>query len=706
MAEIFRDPDGIAHVRGHTAADAFFGQGWVHAQDRLFQMDADRHRAHGRWAEIAGEAGLPQDRLWRRLGVGATVAAEYHDLPDEAREMFDAYAAGVNAYLAQTQELPPEYEARPEAWTPQDSMAVFKARHVLMGVWQAKLWRGRVAAAVGPVALMKLMAPLTPEERLILPPGADEAITQANLAADLDYLRAAFPETEHDGSNNWAVSGVRTRSGKPLLAGDPHRAVEVPNVYHQIHVACDEFDAIGLSFAGVPGLPHFGHNPRVAWCITHTGADSQDLYVERLRPGEYEFRGQWRPLAVSREVLRVKGGPDEPITVERTHHGPLVLPGIAFAYTANLYAGWRCLRPMLRAGSCAAFDEVMRDWVDPVNNLLTADVDGNIAYRTRGVVPIRARLNGWVPVPGWTGEHEWQGTIPYDEMPHTSNPPEGWLVTANNRVVGSDYPHYLGLTFAADDRARRIAARLTNDSAWTAAALTDVHADVRSPAAQELLGLLPKIQGPGREILAAWDGTVRADDVAPTVYNALRDELALLVAEPILGPLLQECLSPANVGGRAMLARVRRQALRQAHLDARGGLLPDGRTWPELLSEALRRGMDRLARAYGPDAERWVWRDVHKLAPQHPLGLPALTPRPRGMAGDSDTVQAASFATGADFSVLGASVARYVFDLDDWGRSGWAVPGQADAWHDHRLLPMRYDWEAIAASARAAIMVG
>lgn len=706
MAEILRDPDGIAHIRGRDARDAFFGQGWVHAADRLFQMDADRHRAYGRWAEMAGPQGLPQDRLWRRLGVGATVAAEYRALPEDAREMFDAYAAGVNGWLAQASRLPPEYGARPDPWQPWDCMAVYKARHVLMGLWQAKLWRGRVAAACGPLALMKLMAPLSPAERLILPPGADEAIRQANLAAGLDYLRAAFPETEHDGSNNWAVSGARTRSGKPLLAGDPHRAVEVPNVYYQIHIACDEFDAIGLSFAGVPGLPHFGHNPRVAWCITHTGADTQDLFVERIREGEYEFRGQWRPLEVSTETVHVRGAPDEAITIERTHHGPLVLPGIAFAYTANLYAGWRCLRPMLRTASCAEFDEVMRDWVDPVNNLLTADVDGNIAYRTRGVVPVRAPLNGWVPVPGWTGEHEWQGTIPFDEMPHASNPPDGWLVTANNRVVGDEYAHYLGLTFAADDRARRIAARLTSEAAWTVVAMTDVHADVRSPAAQELLGLLPKIQGPGREILAAWDGTVRADDVAPTVYNALRDELALLVAEPVLGPLLRECLSLANPGARAMLARIRRQALRQASIDVRGGLLPEGHTWPDLLSEALRRAMARLQREYGPDPEGWVWRDVHRLAPQHALGLAALTPRPRGMAGDSDTVQAASFAAGVDFTVLGASVARYVFDLDDWERSGWAVPGQADTWHDHRLLPMRYDWAAIAASAQAAIMVG
>jgi penicillin amidase len=715
MAEILRDPEGIPHIRARDARDAFFAQGWVHAQDRLFQMDADRHRAWGRWAEIAGPPGLAQDRLWRRLRVGASVEAEYRALPPDAREMFDAYAAGVNAYLAQAGGLPPEYGVlglRPEPWRPWDSMAVYKARHVLMGVWQAKLWRGRVAAALGPAALERLMAPLAPGERLILPPGATEAIRAASVGADLSYLRPAFPESDQDGSNNWVLAGGRTRSGKPLLAGDPHRAVEVPNVYYQNHLACDEFDAVGLSFAGVPGLPHFGHNARVAWCITHTGADTQDLFVERLRGDRYEFRGQWLPLAVCSETLRVRGGPDEPITVRCTHHGPLLCEGgeygISFAYTATSGApgGWRCLRPMLRAGSCRELDELMRDWVDPVNNLLSADVDGNIAYRTRGTVPVRHRLNGWVPVPGWTGEHEWRGVIPYEEMPHAMNPPEGYIVTANNRVVGDAYPHYLGLTFAADDRARRIAERLLAETGWTAAAMTDVHADVRSPAARELLDLLPRMEGPGREILAGWDGAVTADDVAPTVYNALRDELALLVAEPILGPLLRECLSPENMGARAMLTRIRRQALRQAYLDQPGGLLPEGRTWPELLSESLARAMARLAREYGPDPEAWTWRRVHRLAPQHPLGMAALTPRPRGMAGDGDTVQAASFAAGISFTVVGASVARYVFDLDDWERSGWVVPTQAEAWHDHRLLPMRYDWAGIAACARAAIMVG
>ena len=682
LAEVFRDPEGVPHIRASTAAEAFRTQGWVHAQDRFALMDADRRRAYGRWAEVAGPAGLPQDRLYRRLGIAARVEEEYRDLPPDAREMFDAYADGVNAFLG----------GSGEPWRPWDSMAVFKVRHVMMGVWQSKLWRGRVAAALGPAVLEKLMSPLQPGERLILPPGAQEALKSPAMGADVSYLRSAYPEGEHDGSNNWVLAGARTHSGKPLLAGDPHRAVEVPNVYYQNHVACDEFDAIGLSFAGVPGLPHFGHNARVAWCVTHTGADTQDLFVERVRGDQYEFRGEWKPLAISTETIHVKGAPDEVITIQRTHHGPLV-NGMAFAYTASAgtYTGWRCLRPMLRAGSCVEMDEVMRDWVDPVNNFLTADVDGNIAYRTRGQVPVRNRLNGWVPVPGWTGEHEWQGLIPYDEMPHAMNPSEGCIVTANNRVVGDEYPHFIALTFASEDRARRVAERITAETGWTAAAMTDVHADVRSVAAREFLGLLPAIQARSPEgaraldVLRAWDGALRADAVGPTIYNALRDELALLVAEPLLGPLLNECLSE-NVGARAVLTRIRRHALRQASLGVTGGLLPSGRSWPELLSEALERGVARLARH-----QSWVWRDVHRL-----LDF--------GMAGDSDTVQAASFATGVSFAVLGSSVARYVFDLDDWERSGWAVP-PTDAWRDHRLHPMRYDWGRVCSASGAAIIV-
>lgn len=261
--EIWRDPDGIPHVHAASAADAFFAQGFVHAQDRLWHMEYDRRRAHGRWAEYAGPGALAQDIHVRRLGLGESAGQDYQALNDETRAMLDAYAAGVNAFLEPPRTLPIEFrllDAHPEPWMPWDSLAVFKVRHVDMGPWQSKIWRARLVGQLGPDLAAKLCPGTQPNPMLIVPPGAEDH----EPASDGREIFAAHARTLAEagswtagGSNNWAVSGRRTASGRPLVAGDPHRALDVPNVYYQNHLACAEFDAIGLSFPGGPRPPAF-----------------------------------------------------------------------------------------------------------------------------------------------------------------------------------------------------------------------------------------------------------------------------------------------------------------------------------------------------------------------------------------------------------------------------------------------------------------
>ena len=260
QADIWRDVDGIPHVEAASTHDAFFVQGVVHAQDRLWHMDYDRRRANGRWAECAGSAAVVQDVYLRRLGIAASARADYAAVNAETRAMLDAYAAGVNAFLAVSSALPIEFHllgARPEPWSPWDSIAVFKMRHVEMGPWQAKLWRARLLRHLGPERAAKICLDAQPNPTLIVPPGAEY---RGPALDGLDALAAGAPIVEGIGgweSNNWVLSGRRTASGKPLVAGDPHRALDVPNVYYQNHLACPEFDAVGLSFPGVPGLPSF-----------------------------------------------------------------------------------------------------------------------------------------------------------------------------------------------------------------------------------------------------------------------------------------------------------------------------------------------------------------------------------------------------------------------------------------------------------------
>ena len=327
--EIWRDAEGVPHARAGCVHDAFFAQGFVHAQDRLWHREYDRRRASGRWAELVGEIGVAQDTLARRLGLARSARLDYGISAPETRAMLDAYAAGVHAFIATTKTWPIEFQLldlRPEPWAPSDSLAVFKIRHVEMGPWQMKLWRARLIRQLGP-PLASYLSPGTSQlPMLIIPPGAE---SRGPMSGPVGTLLEHAPVLGSlpawvGGSNNWVLAGSRTASGRPLVAGDPHRPLDTPNCYYQNHLACPDFDAIGLSFPGVPGLSHFGHNRHVAWCVTHAMADYQDVFVERFDPTDptrYEFRDEWRQAEVRRETIQVRRGRPVDLTVTVTHHG-------------------------------------------------------------------------------------------------------------------------------------------------------------------------------------------------------------------------------------------------------------------------------------------------------------------------------------------------------------------------------------------------
>ena len=284
---VHRDEWGIPHVRAGTVHDAFFGQGFAQAEDRLGQLEYDRRRAHGRWAEVVGPSALTFDLFARRCRLADAARREADALSTEARSVLDAYAAGVNAYRALGRPLPPDLALAgivPEPWSAADCCAVFLVRHVVFANWQKKLWRGRLVDALGGDAAARVEQAASRAVPLVVPP-PDLLVPEPRDAAELDAVIAAMAAAAEvtSGSNSWALSGARTASGMPLLAGDPHRFLEVPGVYYQCHLACPEFDAIGLAFVGVPGFPHFGHNERVAWCVTNANGDYQDLFVERAR---------------------------------------------------------------------------------------------------------------------------------------------------------------------------------------------------------------------------------------------------------------------------------------------------------------------------------------------------------------------------------------------------------------------------------------
>ena len=341
--EVYRDNLGIPYVRAESERDAFFAQGFVTAQDRLWHMEYDRLRGSGRWAEAVGDGALEQDKLMRRFRLTASARADYAAMDGHTRMVFDAYAEGVNAFIDGPDPLPAEYAIagiQPEEWQPWHSLVVYKVRHILMGVFESKIWRARMVRGMGPEQAGKLFPGYEPGHLLILPPGAtaggalDIGLKElAEGAAALNHL------SEMDGgSNSWVVSGTPsgepgsagcgTATGKPILAGDSHRALDTPNAYYQNRVACPEFDVIGLSFPGVPAFPHFGHNPWVCWSVTHTAADYQDLYIEQLRDGDtpqYLYQGR---MARRRGPRRDRPQQQRPRGIHPGHsvtnHGPII----------------------------------------------------------------------------------------------------------------------------------------------------------------------------------------------------------------------------------------------------------------------------------------------------------------------------------------------------------------------------------------------
>ncbi|MGA7672184.1 MAG: penicillin acylase family protein [Nitrolancea sp.] len=742
--DVYRDELGIPHMRASTQHDAFFIQGFVHAQDRLWQMDYDRRRAYGRWAEFAGSAGVEQDILMRRLRLGETARADYEEFDAETRAMLEAYAAGVNAFIDTTKSLPAEYDlvgGRPERWNPWDPCASFKVRHVLMGVWHRKLWRVHQLKTIGEDLLLKLRAGSDDPDPLIVPPGVDYQQMPDGMRDSQLHAEAVSGIREWlDGSNNWAVHGSRTASGKPLVAGDPHRAIDVPNVYYQNHLACPEFDVIGMSFCGVPGFPHFGHNQWVAWCITHAGADYQDLYIERFDksdPSRYMFKGEWRQAERRTERIVVRGASPVDVDLTITNHGSVIVGDLSsgfalaarYSSTETPNTGFRSLLPMLKARSVADLDEAMRNWVDPCNNLVMADVDGNIAYLTRGKVPRRTRVNGWLPVPGWTGQHEWDGYIPFEEQPRSLNPDTGYIITANNRIVGDEYPYYISTDWAPGNRAARIRERLQAISKATGDDMKSVHADRISIPSRSFVARLDQLgdfndqESQAADLLRAWSGSMDHDSAAATIYSAWREQtIKLVLQDGPLHPLVSgdEKWGPAPMNAISLSGRLRAPLLALMDADD-SSVLPSGETWPSLLTRSFSAAIDWLTSQLGDDMNEWQWERVHRTAAKHSLSssLPQLAelldPPTFGVGGDSDTPQAGGYGgIGAgDFRLSSSSVARYLFDLSDWEKSGWVVPlgssghpgsehfaDQGEAWSRQELYPMRYGWSNVEQSAK------
>jgi penicillin amidase len=740
---IIRDQWGIPHVRAETTADVFFGQGFTMAQDRLFQMEYDRLRVRGETAGILGSQALPWDTFARRAHLAEAARHGYERLDADSRAVLLAHAAGINAFLASCSARPVELQAlghEPDTWQAWDAIAVFLARHVLFATFHHKLFRARVAAALGAKALgwFRQEGGAGRDMPLLLPPGAYEILR--GLPVD-DWTREVGAVSELadvmglGGSNSWVISGARTASGLPLMAGDPHRLIELPNVYVQVHLAGPEFDAIGLAFPGVPGVPHFGQTRDLAWCVTNAQADYQDLFIERFRrEGDgllVETAGGWVAAQVRREHIEVRDAAPCAVDIVVTPHGPVIIgdpsSGIALALrsTGLLEPGGslRTILPMLRARAAEEGDAALAEWVEPANNFLIADRAGAVAYRTAGRIPRHPAVNAWIPVPGWDGRHEWNGMIPDIEMPRCRNPVDGVIVTANQRIVDATYPHVLGVDYVNGDRARRVADRLAPLQRATREDCAAVHRDMVSLSCLSLrdrvLALddsrLSERARDMRERVAAWHGSMARDCVEASDIDAIRTQLVRLIADHERFARLRASGfsdEPPVVWPLEFRVALALGTLLQQNPESVFG---PGAAWEALLLKAL-----ECAAADAAPGTRWGER--HRPFFAHPLrgwssDLDAALAAPTAaLGGDLDCVFATGSPIGVFDMVIVGSTARYVFDLADRDAGGWIVPlgasghpasphfaDQHQRWADGELLPIVSDWPRLEHEATAQL---
>jgi penicillin G amidase len=616
---ISRDEQGIPTITAADDRDAAFALGFVHAQDRLFQMDIMRRYGAGRLSEWFGAATLRADRFTRTLGIYRAAEQQYALLAPELRAALDAYAAGVNAYLAQRRgALPPEYQllrVAPEPWRPADTLVWGKLMDLqLAGNFRSELLHARLAQHLSPEEMAILYPPY--------PHDAPVALSGASAALDglpLDAIYASLPALVGPtfASNNWVLDGQHTVSGKPLLANDPHLGFSAPSVWYLARIETPDSRLDGVTAPGGPFVI-IGHNAKIAWGFTTTGGDVEDLFVEHVDPDDparYLSPEGSQPFATRQEEIRVHGADPVAITVRATRHGPVISDlGAGYAPDAAgtvlaLQATWlsdddrspNALWGINRAGNWQEFRDALKDFVAPQQNMVYADVDGHIGFIAPARVPIRAAGNGWMPAPGWSGDYDWTGYIPFDALPQALDPPSGRVVSANNKIVPDSYPYFLGRGWDLPNRAQRINELLDAAPKQSPEASAAIQADTLSLMAKDLLPLMLRVR-PGSKAAAealdrlkSWDRRMDRDQAAPLLFAAWLREFNRPGLRRLLGHASRR--HPPDPDRASGMVRGgcggRRGELRGA---ARGGARAGARP----TAAALRRRHERLA--MGPRA--------------------------------------------------------------------------------------------------------
>ena len=716
-ATVVRDSSGIPHITAATVNDLYMAQGYVHAQDRLFQMDIARRFASGQVSELVGAGTLEGDRVFRTLGLRRAAEATVGTLPADVRAALEAYAAGVNAFITSHQDaLPLEYTllgGKPTPWTPADTLVFgkFMAWQLTSGQLANELVTADVRAALGAEQAQALLPGYPADQPVIISPSARLATPTGRLRGLAPYLGGPGI-----GSNNWVIAGARTTTGKPLLANDPHLTVQNPAVWYFNHLrtADGAFEVAGVSLAGSPGVV-IGHNNTIAWGMTNLGADMMDLFNETVdpagHPGQYQHKGAWQPFTTITESIRVKDEPDLPLTITSTVHGPLIDP-VTVDITGTTALAWSVAGPdrqviaLLRlqtARDWAGFRAALADWDAPSINFVYADTAGNIGYQATGKIPIRQGGDGTAPADGASGAQDWTGFIPFEQLPSVYNPPEGVIVTANNRVVGDDYPHLLTALWSPGYRAERIAQMISETQKLSLDDMKRIQLDVRSTFAQEVAPYFAALKTDDPQLqplvsrFAGWDGALPADSATAALYEVAYQDLLSTTVTSALGDTQAADYIATLPGEASLFIRNILPAADSPWWNDPATPEQEGRDARLLAS--LRRAADVLRADQGDDPAAWQWGTLHRIYFPHPLGIPPLdgifNVGPLSTGGDGSTVNT-GYAPGLrSFVQLYYPSMRQVTEVGNWDTMQVILaPGQSGQPFSRYWNNMTADWMA------------
>lgn len=787
--EIYRDAYGIPHIYGDSHHDLFFAQGYVHAQDRFWQMDFWRHTSAGRLSELVGKPMLGTDKFLRTLGWERVAKGELARMDPDEIAILEAYSEGVNSYISEVTGtnlsleyafLPlanPGYEPKP--WVPLNSITWGKAM-----AWDL---RGNLDEEIDRAKLLKditvdqvdLINPAYPSDHPLIVPNfqikkssvqtryQDVAITESmspdndlssifssiqKRITDLDSLTTGGSESV--GSNSWAISGKLTDTGKPYLVNDPHLGSQMPSIWYEIGLHCQnktedcQLDLTGFSFAGVPGVI-IGHNNKIAWGLTNTGPDVMDLYIEKINPenpAQYEFKGEWIDMEEVIETIQIAGQDPVEHTVYLTHHGPIIgteygledfdqTTGITVPDDYALALSWTALEPS--CVFCAIWDiNLAQNWqefrvaaeyfVVPAQNLLFADVEGNIAYQMPGWIPIRVEgHDGMLPVPGWTGEYEWQGYIPFEELPYTINPAEGYIVAANNAVIGENYPYLITKEWSRGFRAQRIVDLLEAAPVpITQDFIKEMQGDNYDLVAEAILPILLEIHFSdpeliqAQDLLASWDHQADMDSPAAALF--------MVFWQNLINNTVQDDLPDFyHVGVESGAKEIFRQLVS----------MPNDSWWDDSSTSQIENMEDiyrltleesyrELQKEYGKDPSNWKWGDLHTITFENqvmssfPFINSAFNRGPYPASGGNEIINATGWDPGAPFVIDWLPSMRMIVDMSDLsnsitihttGQSGHAYHpnyiDMADMWRKIQYHPMLWQFDTIEQDSESLLIL-